>query len=194
MKFSVLDIAKQADAQRDVSITAELPSILFNGEQIRVNAARLEGRIVNRDTLLELTGSLFAEVTLLCGRCLQDYPYTLELSIHEEFVSQADEEHPDRQLYDGKEIDFRPLLEDNIVLNLPIERLCRTDCKGLCPICGADLNRESEAHTHEDVPDIFPNNPFYALNEDAFLFLSSNPIYHFYLPQIYPQVLLLYHH
>lgn len=44
--------------------------------------------------------------------------------------------------YDGEEIDLTPLFRDQVVLAVPFAPLCREDCKGLCPQCGADRNLE----------------------------------------------------
>jgi uncharacterized protein len=40
----------------------------------------------------------------------------------------------------GEHLDLRPLVRDALLLELPIAPLCRDDCRGLCPTCGADLN------------------------------------------------------
>ncbi|MBZ0251760.1 MAG: DUF177 domain-containing protein, partial [Candidatus Methylomirabilis sp.] len=42
--------------------------------------------------------------------------------------------------YDGEKIDLTALLDEQLSLNAPIQPLCRPDCRGLCPVCGADLN------------------------------------------------------
>ena len=38
-------------------------------------------------------------------------------------------------------IDLAPVVRDVVIAALPIRNLCRPDCKGLCPKCGADLNQ-----------------------------------------------------
>lgn len=44
--------------------------------------------------------------------------------------------------YDNEEIDLTPLFRDQVVLAVPFAPLCKEDCKGLCPQCGADRNLE----------------------------------------------------
>jgi uncharacterized protein len=41
----------------------------------------------------------------------------------------------------GDHIDLEPMTREAVVLGLPLAPLCRPDCKGLCPTCGAELNR-----------------------------------------------------
>ena len=43
----------------------------------------------------------------------------------------------------GEEIDLREALQEQFIMALPQRALCREACKGLCPHCGADLNRVS---------------------------------------------------
>jgi len=40
------------------------------------------------------------------------------------------------------EVDLNPYIEENLILSIPMKMLCREDCKGICPGCGADLNHE----------------------------------------------------
>ena len=51
-----------------------------------------------------------------------------------------DEEDPDYYLLNGDELDIDDLLESVFILGMDPQILCRDDCKGLCPRCGADLN------------------------------------------------------
>ncbi len=46
----------------------------------------------------------------------------------------------DEESYEGKEIDLKPAVREQILLQIPGSPLCREDCKGLCPRCGKDLN------------------------------------------------------
>ena len=42
--------------------------------------------------------------------------------------------------FDGKTLDFTQVLQEQIIMALPVKALCKKDCRGLCPRCGADLN------------------------------------------------------
>ncbi len=54
--------------------------------------------------------------------------------------------------FDGKRIDLDPILREQILLALPVSVVCREECKGLCPVCGQDLN-ERECGCERRVPD-----------------------------------------
>ena len=50
-------------------------------------------------------------------------------------------------------LDLRAWARDALALSVPANLLCRPDCAGLCPVCGADLNDAGPDHAHEQAPD-----------------------------------------
>jgi len=60
-------------------------------------------------------------------------------TVEELFVS--DPEEWETYPIHGDHIDLEPMAREAVVLGLPLAPLCRPDCKGLCPSCGADLNQ-----------------------------------------------------
>jgi uncharacterized protein len=61
-------------------------------------------------------------------------------------------EEADEERYHGKVIDLAPILREQILLSLPAYPVCRESCKGLCPVCGQNLN-ERECGCDRRVPD-----------------------------------------
>ena len=53
--------------------------------------------------------------------------------------------------YQGEGLLLEDVLREQVLLALPLKVTCREDCRGLCPICAADLNEEPEGH-HHDAP------------------------------------------
>jgi len=85
-----------------------------------------------------------------CDRCLEEFSRIVEekatviFSSAPDMIEQVDEDiHPLTK--DAVEIDITNDVRDALLLAVPIKTVCRTDCKGLCPSCGADLNKE-ECH------------------------------------------------
>jgi uncharacterized protein len=100
-----------------------------------------------------VTGTAVVEVRGECVRCLREISDTQEVDVQELYVypgSEATEDEASR--LEGDLLDLEPLLRDDVVLELPFQPLCRPDCKGLCPQCGADLNSQPD-HTHEAAVD-----------------------------------------
>jgi len=86
--------------------------------------------------------------SFVCDRCLDEFSMSLEervrvvFSSDPDLVAMADEEI--RPLAkDANEIDITDEVRDALLLAVPIKTVCRPDCKGLCPGCGANLNKES---------------------------------------------------
>jgi uncharacterized protein len=95
--------------------------------------------------LLQVKGT--AEVETKCVRCLQDFFLSEEFEFEElyQFPSRTREE-TDLILPQDGQIDLRPLFREYLILALPIKRLCKPDCKGLCVVCGVNLNDSTCEH------------------------------------------------
>jgi uncharacterized protein len=86
-----------------------------------------------------------------CMRCLEPAEPTFAVDARE--VDQAGGGDELRSPYvDGEELDLASWARDAFALALPAQLLCREDCAGLCPECGADLNADP-GHAHEPAPD-----------------------------------------
>jgi uncharacterized protein len=90
-------------------------------------------------------GQIDGAAAMPCRRCLADT--TVEVhddDLHIIFAEAGDEETDDPDVYRiaprARELDLRPAVREQWLLEVPGYALCREDCKGLCPTCGADLN------------------------------------------------------
>ncbi len=99
-------------------------------------------------------GRVGGAVRLQCGRCLEEFNYFLEAEVNAPFLPKAVEgqepspasetvepDEGDVNYYKGKTLNLYNVLRDQLFLALPLKPLCREECKGLCPSCGADLNK-----------------------------------------------------
>lgn len=86
-----------------------------------------------------------------CMRCLE--PAAPETSVDAREIDQpGGGEELDSPYVTGDELDLAGWAHDAYALALPVQVLCRPDCRGLCPECGANLNADPE-HAHEAPPD-----------------------------------------
>lgn len=125
------------------AVGAELAEGTVTSGTVRADVTRNGARVFVHGTV---RGRFFVP----CGRCLEPAALTVDASISTTFVPplaplpeaehEMVEEDPDTQSYTGEEIDLGPVVRDEILLAVPIAPLCRPDCKGLCPRCGANLN------------------------------------------------------
>ncbi len=104
-------------------------------------------------------GTLRFTLALACGRCLEDQRRHLDVDVAELFVDPVrregdDEPEPGYELLDDRTaIDLSTLVRDAILIDFPVRILCRDDCRGLCPACGADRNEFDCGHETGDTPD-----------------------------------------
>jgi uncharacterized protein len=87
-----------------------------------------------------------------CMRCLEPATPTFEVDAREVSQPGAGDELASPYVQRGV-LDLRGWARDALALALPASVLCRSDCAGLCPICGADLNAAGPDHGHEREPD-----------------------------------------
>ncbi len=100
-----------------------------------------------RDGLLtqaNFTGTIEAT----CVRCLEVAYPNLDCEFSELFTlhSQADA-HTELVVPANGKIDFGPIVREYMLLEVPMNTLCRPDCKGLCPQCGSNRNDQDCGHS-----------------------------------------------
>ena len=98
-------------------------------------------------------GKVQTALRLQCVRCLKEFAYplssTYELSLYslkeapvaEE--TELGEKEMELDFFEGGEIHLSEIACEQIFLEIPIQPLCQKNCKGLCPVCGIDLNLSS---------------------------------------------------
>lgn len=97
-----------------------------------------------------VTGAVEATLKGECSRCLDPIEEDLVLDIQELYFYPDKEAEEDASRVSAEEtIDLDPVVRAAVVLNLAFSPLCRDDCEGLCPDCGANLNDDPD-HDHPD--------------------------------------------
>ena len=98
-----------------------------------------------------------------CVRCLSPVQTPFTLHISQLFTRGEIEEEEESEIlpFSGDEIDLLPVINEGIVINAPVYVLCKQDCKGLCPTCGANLNEGNCGCNQKDAT----GNPFAALKD-----------------------------
>jgi uncharacterized protein len=133
------------DETRSVSLeTLDRPELLDLGP------VTWRGQVVFADPGYFLRARLSYEQTLSCNRCLKPIvehaESDVELMILVERLAEPGGEHALNErdlgiLYLADErLEMDPILIEQLQLNIPMKPLCRADCRGLCPVCGADRN------------------------------------------------------
>ncbi|MBP5289443.1 MAG: DUF177 domain-containing protein [Clostridia bacterium] len=103
---------------------------------------RFSGSVTNSAGILRLSGTVRCELSAPCARCLAPVKECHTTNV--ECVVSTDPEEvraeEERVLAVGEAIDLLETAENALLPDLPFRLLCREDCRGLCPVCGKDLN------------------------------------------------------
>ncbi len=92
-----------------------------------------------------ITGESFVVVDLYCDRCLKPVPVRIDLSFERDVFSpevnvSGEEAEENLDVMEGYQLNVENLIFNEILMNWPMKVLCKTDCKGICKMCGKDLN------------------------------------------------------
>jgi uncharacterized protein len=113
----------------------------------RLEGVHLTVRKEGEDVLVQ--GGLEARVPQTCSRCLETFHVTVAPPVDARFVPAPSGRGEERELaaddletdvYSGNALDLASLVETETTLALPMKPLCAEECRGLCPICGANKN------------------------------------------------------
>lgn len=126
------------------------PGELESPDLVGLSPVECSGRMVFAEPGFLLTEELSYEQTLACTRCLTHFVEQMEPMIEllvlqgKELVEDEEQELGARDLgvwqVEGDKFLTEPVVVEQVQLNIPMKPLCREDCRGLCPTCGADLN------------------------------------------------------
>jgi len=111
------------------------------------------GRLQTSGHEVRLRGIITARAEVDCDRCLKSVAVPVETEFDVTYVPEDDyraseaaelqEDDLSVSVFDGETIDVDELVREQLLLALPTRALCTAECKGLCPICGADRNADA---------------------------------------------------
>ena len=140
----------------------EPEELVLDEEHTRLTGPpEVTGRVQTSGREVRLRGTLTARAEVDCDRCLKsvavpvetefDVTYVPEEDYRESEAAELQEEDLSLSVFDGETIDVDELVREQLLLALPTRALCTEECKGLCPICGADRNADACACETKEV-------------------------------------------
>lgn len=143
----IIDLLKlKQEGKQNVSFDFEY---VANDDLINVPATKFDGKVHVFGTAFVEGRKLFAEInveyTLIgeCSRCLEKACETVKHEFSATFSENPDE---DEFIYKSGKVDLTFAVEQEIIVNQPTVIYCKNDCKGLCYVCGANLNKTDCGH------------------------------------------------
>jgi len=142
--------------------SVELPEMEVLSDPVRFGDIRVEGEFFcTGDHRISLRAEVESTVSTRCSRCLEPVQAPLRATVDALYAKQPDPEDPDLYGFEGHALELEDAVKDALLLELPLQFLCKPDCKGLCPTCGANLNKQACTCQEGNVV----TGPFSALKE-----------------------------
>jgi len=156
--ISVAQLKRHPGRNLTLKLSQPLQTLELGKQEIGFGGpVEIYGEVCLNDASVMIAGKIQAELELSCGRCLEKYRMGLEVPFLERFVSSniasAEEDRDECRIYEGDEIDLGSMVMDSIILALPMQHLCAENCRGICPVCGINLNSH-ECHCLQASPDV----------------------------------------
>ena len=114
---------------------------------------------------LRIRGHLAVTMRCDCNRCLEPAQFAIDSNFdlfyrpaeaageEDEEEAEIDEGEAEIAFYEGAGVELKDVLREHVLLSMPMQRVCREDCRGICPVCGQNrnlLNCECEAKLVDD--------------------------------------------
>jgi uncharacterized protein len=136
--FNTTGLSKELDFKISSDVLEKVKGYGFDG------SVSVKGKVFNRADIVNARFSTEFTLRLVCDRCLKEFERNYSFDFEHTIVKSLNNSDNDEYIVaDGDCVDFGEVALSDILLELPAKILCRDDCKGLCMVCGQDLN-ESE--------------------------------------------------
>ncbi|CUU46477.1 YceD family protein [Clostridium beijerinckii] len=152
MKVQISDIISGKDRSKKIDYTFDAPQFDFEGDIIKpIKPCEVVGKIASDGDILILNAKIKTDLEMICSRCLDTFIYPIDIDIEERFTTNRDSDDDEAIVVMDDVLDITEIVESSIISTLPIKRVCKNDCKGLCQECGCNLNHNSCSCQKEDV-------------------------------------------
>ena len=146
-------IVKIADLEEEATFSGKVEPKEFEGlcEDVDfITPIDYALKIQRAGARFKVEGHVHCIIGIPCARCLERFFYDIESNVQLVLVSkemapkdielELEKEELDTHYYEGEELDLNEILQEEIVLNIPMRAVCKEDCKGLCERCGGNRN------------------------------------------------------
>ncbi len=146
--IDILDVISTADKKREVTVTSDMNVFVSADQEYPITGIKPFNLCLKNDSnkRLLISGDTSLDVTIPCDRCLTDTVQTFDIHIDRVFPLEdgqvVEEEDEEITCLEEHQLDVDRLLYDEILVNWPTKVLCKDDCKGICPVCGQNLNQQ----------------------------------------------------
>jgi len=152
MKVQISDIISGKDRNKKIDYKFQIPQFDFEGDKIKSSGScEVVGMISSDSDILILNAEIKVDLEMICSRCLDTFIYPIDIDIEERFTTNSKSLEDEAIVVFDDVLDITEIVETSIISTLPIKRVCKENCKGLCQECGCNLNSNTCSCNKEDV-------------------------------------------
>ena len=142
MELSVSTALKRTGEQLPFSLTQRFADQQLGGRTVAFNGPiTLEGIFSYDGKSLLVKGEASVTLCSVCDRCAESFLEPFRFAFEETFVKASEyDSDTEAYLFSGDILCLDEALLNDLFLSLPIESVCKPDCKGICPVCGTNRN------------------------------------------------------
>lgn len=141
MRIDLKEIMAKEASVYPFEYSMDLSGLELYGDHPFTEPVSVRGKVENRAGVLELKASVDTDIHYRCSRCAKDSAKKYHTDVFHVLSSEGEDSDIDDVFpIEGTEVDVDSAVKSAVILNYDMVNLCRPDCRGLCPICGADLN------------------------------------------------------
>ena len=148
-----LNVSQLMQERSGSSRAFEIDEQMGPGEDAGPRHIRGSVKLLRTDQGIWVSATLDSDAMCTCSRCLVEYNQLIHMTIDEEFLPPDSDAQYEGSLLDGAGdsariegnniLDLAEAVRQYIDLSVPMKPTCRSDCRGMCPACGVDLNKYS---------------------------------------------------
>ena len=141
MQLNIGSVLRNEGSTLNIDAGVELGRLDYLGNTFDFQEPlQINGAVRSIGGTIELIGSMRGKYTASCDNCGRHVTGELDIPIDETINSETEDFDPECFSLSGTVLDISGLINSLVFENLPMRILCREDCKGLCSICGCNLN------------------------------------------------------
>ena len=152
MLIDIVEIRKSPGHSFHFDLTEKINSLEIGNDEICFKQPlTISLEVKNAGNTLNFSGRIQGDSELTCSRCLEKYPFHLDAVFEEQFCQASDVTEiaedgmntDEIHVFEGNKIDLNDIINENVVLGIPMKLVCDENCLGLCTVCGTNLNKSS---------------------------------------------------
>jgi uncharacterized protein len=148
LSVEISELLGKPGSSRRIAFSEEVPGLGLDVGRVRP----LMDFDLRLDSLVEgvlVAGSVRGGYMFECIRCLKPFEQPFEVALSEILAYEDMPGAEEGYQVVGDHANLEPVIRDAVMLAMPLNPLCRPECKGLCPVCGTDLNADDCGHRAE---------------------------------------------